>query len=93
MTHLDFTVALIRLSKYKIGPLEAAMLFCCKDGVSADTVAKILKTSKKIIWARGNILRSKKLIKTESDKNWNKTYVLTDKGIDIINNTLKPIKK
>lgn len=90
MTHLDFTISLIRLSKCKIGMAEASLLFCCKDGATIDQLAKIMKADKVTIRRRGHTLKKKKLLMSVNDMNWFTSYQPTGLGMRIINYVTKP---
>lgn len=84
MTYLEFIVPLVRLSKHRVGMAESAFLMCCASGATVDQLSRILGVDKRIIRGRGGILKSKKLIRMESDENWRVTYYPTDKGREII---------
>jgi predicted transcriptional regulator len=89
MTHVEFTSALIRLSRFKVGVIEACTLFCLSEETTAAQVAKATKADNNIAKARIGILKGKKLVESVNHKDRSTTYRLTERGRSIVNSTLK----
>jgi len=89
MNHVEFTTALIRLSRFKVGIQEACTLFLMAEETTAANLAAALKTSKNLIKARIGILRNKKLVQSSYQRDGSVRYRLTPLGRSIITATLK----
>ena len=88
MDHIEFTTALIRLSRHKIGVAEAVTLFMLTDGVTSDTVARTLKIGKGIAKGRIGILRKKKYAVGVWQPDGTVRYFPTERGRKLIAETL-----
>ncbi len=89
MNHVDFTTALIRLSRHKVGVQEACTLFMLAEETTAANIAAGLKVGKDLIKARIGILRNKKLVESSYRPDGSVRYRLTPRGRAIITSTLK----
>lgn len=91
MDHLEFTTALLRLNRHKIGITEAATLFSISDGATIDQLRQIF-SSATIGMVKGRVqqIKVKKLCESSFDrKTGEATYRPTSYGRKIINETLK----
>jgi hypothetical protein len=89
---MDFTLALLRMSKHTIGTKEAAVLFLCMDGATSPQVARITGCSNVCAAGRINVLRAKKLLYNSTHTAGFAKYYPTERGRKIIDATLNQTK-
>ena len=90
MNQIEFTTALIRLNRHKVGITEAATLFSLADGATVAQLCRVFRQSPPdIVKGRIQQLRAKKLIESIYDKQGLATYRPTARGRKIIAETLK----
>ena len=89
MTHLDFTLALVRLSRHKVGVAEACTLFALAEETTSNKIGEALGIGNHLAKGRIGILKSKRLVESVIAPNGSATYRLTAKGAAIITATLK----
>lgn len=89
MNHIEFTTALIRLSRHKVGVAEACTLFALAEDTSSDKIAKALGVGKDMARGRIGILKAKKLAEAVWKPDGKVLYRLTPRGRSIIAETLK----
>lgn len=88
MTHIDFTPALIRLSKNKIGMNESCTLFAIADGATYGAIAKATGADKATVAARMGVLKRKGLAMQCYDDRGNVYFQPTNAGAKIIRQTI-----
>lgn len=88
MNHIEFTTALIRLSRHRVGIAEAATLFTIAEGATGQQVAKATSVTPDLAKARLRVLRGKRLVEMEERPEAN-IYRPSSRGMSIIRDTFK----
>lgn len=92
ISHLSFTLALLRLSSFRVGIAEATMLFLCASpkGETVASLNRAVRIGHANVRGRMRILRDKKLVSAKSGADGDLIFLLTDKGRTIVRSVLKP---
>jgi predicted ArsR family transcriptional regulator len=89
MTHVDFTIRLIRLARCRVGIAEATTLFVIAGGASVQQTAKILKVSRMMVRGRCGLLKKKGLAESYYAEDGLHSFRATAKGLAICEETLR----
>lgn len=91
MTTQELSQALIRLSEFKVGLAEAAMLatLAVVREASNDSIQVLLDIDANSTWSRTGALRRKKLLTTHHRKNGKAFHRITHRGDEVIRRALK----
>ena len=89
MNQSDLSAHLTRLSEYKIGLHEAAMLFAIDGETSNEALALALDLDRQAIWSRTKVLRSKGFITTSHRPTGGLYHKLTKRGRELIARVLQ----
>ncbi len=87
--HILFAQALIRLDRHPLGLSEAVTLFCLGGGSTAVQVANATGVELETVKGRLGQLRRKKLVVSTYNEQGAGVYRPTEKGLAIIQSTLK----
>lgn len=90
MDQQQFAACLVRLSRHKIGVMEAAALFSINGHVSNPTLSEVLGTDKVTTRSRCGVLRRKGLIRTVFEADGSVIHARTKRGNEIVNATFNP---
>ncbi len=88
MNQLEIAAAIARLSKFKIGVMEAAALFAIHGPTDTATVAERIGANKTTARARLGILRKKQMAISTYNPDGTVTHRLSSYGSRIVNSTL-----
>ena len=88
MDQQEFAAALLRLSRHKIGVMEAAALFSIEGSISIAELSEKIKTDKVATRARLSVLRSKKLIISTYTPEGDVLHRRSKAGSNLVNSTL-----
>lgn len=88
MNHVEFTTALVRLSRHRIGIAEAATLFVTAEGATAQQVARATGITPGLATARLRVLRGKCLVDMQERHDGN-LYRPSSRGQAIIRDAFK----